>query len=156
MAADMQSAAPMGDNGNVPSMLSLFQDIAASRPPWRTLLIWYLRVMAILLIGGGIIHWARIVGYVPWRGLIFLDMPVEWQVVTVYFGVLDMVAGVGLWLAASWGPVMWLLRILSQVVMHTLVQHIFGGRPYEIAFYMVTIAIYLTLTILSERERREE
>ncbi|MEI2387685.1 DUF6163 family protein [Breoghania sp. JC706] len=137
-------------------MLTLLQDFARVRPPWRTVLIWYLRFLAILLIGGGIIHWARIVGYVPWRGVMFVDMPVDWQVATVYFGVLDMVAGIGLWLAASWGPVMWLIRLLSQVIMHTLFQSTFGSRPYEISFYMVTIAVYVALTVLSERERRKE
>ena len=136
-------------------MLTLLQDFTRTRPPWRTVLVWYLRFLAILLIGGGIIHWARIVGYVPWRGVLFVDMQVDWQVATVYFGVIDMVAGIGLWLAASWGPVMWLLRLLSQIVMHTLFQSIFGSRPYEISFYLVTIAIYLALTVLSERERRK-
>ncbi|WP_321340099.1 DUF6163 family protein [Breoghania sp.] len=135
-------------------MVTMLQDMIKSRPPWRTMLVWYLRLMAILLIGGGVIHWARIVGYVPWRGVMFADMPTDWQTATAYFGVLDMVAGVGLWLAASWGPVMWLLRALSQVVMHTILSDTFGTRPYEISFYLATIAIYLVLTLLCEREKR--
>ncbi|MDJ0932281.1 DUF6163 family protein [Breoghania sp.] len=137
-------------------MLSLLQHLARTRLSWRTMLVWYLRLLAILLIGGGIIHWARIVGYLPWRGEMFVDMPVEWQVATAYFGVLDMVAGIGLWLAASWGLVMWFLRVLSQVAMHTVFQDTFGSRPYEITYYILTIAIYLVLTVLTERERRNE
>ncbi len=38
--------------------------------------------------------------------------------------------------------------------MHTLFADIFGRRPYEIAFYLTTIAIYLILLYLSEREQR--
>lgn len=137
-------------------MLTLLQEFAKARPPWRTMLVWYLRFIAVLLLGAGIIHWARITGYEPWRGVLFADMPVEWQAATVYFGVLDLVAGIGLWLSASWGPVMWLLRALSQVAMHTVFFETFGRRPYEISFYLLTIAIYLILLLLAERERRRQ
>ncbi len=135
-------------------MITSFQDLLKTRPPWSSVLVWYLRGMALLLIGGGIIHWARIVGFVPWRGQWFWDMPVEWQAATVFFAVLDLVAATGLWLAVSWGTVMWLFRAMSQIVMHSLFSDVFGRRPYEIAFYFLTIAIYLLLMYLMEREMR--
>ncbi|AXS40258.1 DUF6163 family protein [Breoghania sp. L-A4] len=135
-------------------MIVALQDVLRNRPSWRELFVWYLRALAILLIGAGLIHWARIIGYTPWRGVFFADMQVEWQVATVYFGVLDLVAAVGLWLTASWGPVMWLLRTLSQVAMHTVFADIFAHRPYEISFYLITILIYLGLLVLMERENR--
>ncbi|MBD8875071.1 MULTISPECIES: DUF6163 family protein [Stappiaceae] len=135
-------------------MITSFQDLIKTRPPWSTVLIWYLRGIALLLVGGGIIHWARIVGFVPWRGLWFWDMPIEWQAATVFFAVLDLVAATGLWLAVSWGTVMWLFRAMSQIVMHSLFSDIYGRRPYEISFYILTIAIYLLLMYLMERENR--
>ncbi|MEP0233299.1 DUF6163 family protein [Roseibium sp.] len=135
-------------------MITSFQDLIQTRPPWSTVLIWYLRGIALLLVGGGIIHWARIVGFVPWRGLWFWDMPIEWQAATVFFAVLDLVAATGLWLAVSWGTVMWLFRAMSQIVMHSLFSDIYGRRPYEISFYILTIAIYLLLMYLMERENR--
>lgn len=135
-------------------MIISLQDIFKDRPPWREVFVWYLRILSILLIGAGIIHWARIIGYSPWRGLMFVDMPIEWQVATVYFGVLDLVAAIGLWLTASWGPIIWLLRTLSQVVMHTVFADIFARRPYEISFYLLTILVYLALLVLMEREMR--
>lgn len=135
-------------------MIVTLNDILKNRPSWRELFVTYLRILSILLIGAGIIHWARIIGYSPWRGLLFADMPVEWQVATVYFGVLDLVAAVGLWLTASWGPVMWLLRTLSQVVMHTVFADIFANRPFEITFYLFTIALYLVLLVMMERDVR--
>ena len=135
-------------------MITSFQDLLKMRPPWSTVLVWYLRAIALLLIGGGIIHWARIVGYVPWRGVWFWDMPVEWQAATVFFAVLDLVAATGICLAVSWGTVMWLFRAMSQIVMHSVFADIYGRRPYEIAFYMLTIAIYLLLMYLMEREMR--
>ncbi|WP_029056837.1 DUF6163 family protein [Stappia stellulata] len=135
-------------------MNALLQDYWKNRPAWSVALIWYLRAMAVLLIGGGLIHWARIVGIVPWRGVWFWDMPIEWQAATVFFAVLDLVAAIGLWLTVSWGTVMWLTRALTQVVMHTAFSDVFGRRPYEIGFYLTTIAIYLVLLYLSDREQR--
>ncbi len=135
-------------------MNGLLLDYLKNRPAWSQVLIWYLRAMAVLLIGAGLIHWARIVGISPWRGLWFWEMPVEWQTATVFFAVLDLVAAIGLWLTVSWGTVMWLTRALTQVVMHSLFSDIFGRRPYEIAFYLTTIAIYLVLLYLNEREQR--
>lgn len=135
-------------------MFTSLLDLTRTRPPWSTVLIWYLRGIAILLIAGGIIHWARIIGIVPWRDIWFPDMPIAWQAATVFFGVLDLVAAIGLWLSVSWGTVMWLFRAGSQIVMHTVFSDIYGRRPYEIAFYLLTIALYLLLTYLMERENR--
>ncbi|MHC5653875.1 DUF6163 family protein [Stappia sp.] len=135
-------------------MIGALRDFWSNKRDWNSVLVWYLRAMAILLIGGGLIHWARIVGIVPWRGAWFWEMPVEWQAATVFFAVLDLVAAIGLWLAVSWGTVMWLLRALTQVVMHSLFSDIYGRRPYEIAFYLTTIAIYLVILYLADREQR--
>ena len=135
-------------------MLANFHAILSSRPPWGTILVWYLRAIAVLLLGGGLIHWARIIGITPWREVWFWDMPLAWQSATIFFGVLDLVAAIGLWLAVSWGTVMWLFRAGSQIVMHTLFSDIYGRRPYEISFYLLTIAGYLLLTYLMERENR--
>ncbi len=38
-----------------------------------------------------------------------------WQVATVFFAVIDLVAAVGLWLAAPWGAVVWLTAVVSMV-----------------------------------------
>ncbi|WP_346914019.1 DUF6163 family protein [uncultured Roseibium sp.] len=91
-------------------MLANLHAIMSSRPPWSSILVWYLRAIAVLLLGGGLIHWARIIGITPWRDVWFWDMPLAWQSATVFFGVLDLVAAIGLWLAVSWGTVMWLFR----------------------------------------------
>ncbi|AMN54008.1 MULTISPECIES: DUF6163 family protein [Stappiaceae] len=135
-------------------MITSFQDLIDSRPPWSTLLIWYLRGIAIILIGGGVIYWARIIGIVEWRGLWFWDMPVALQGAIVFFAVLDLVAATGLWLTVSWGTVMWIFRCFCQIVMHTAFSDLYGRRPYEIAFYLLTIAIYAGLAFLMDRENK--
>jgi len=120
----------------------------------RTFLLWYMRILAIHILLGGVIHWARIVGYVPWRGSFFIDMPSEWQAATVYFGVLDMVAAIGLWLGVAWGGVMWLFVALSQIVMHTAFSDTFGRRPYEISFYIGVMIVYFALIYWNDRQER--
>ncbi|MES0808192.1 DUF6163 family protein [Roseibium sp. SCPC15] len=135
-------------------MITSFQDLIDARPPWSTVLTWYLRGIAIILIGGGVIYWARIVGIVEWRGLWFWDMPISLQGAIVFFAVLDLVAATGLWLTVSWGTVMWLFRCFCQIVMHTAFSDLYGRRPYEISFYLLTIAIYAVLAYLMEKENR--
>ncbi|QFT32896.1 DUF6163 family protein [Roseibium porphyridii] len=136
-------------------MITSFQDLIDSRPPWSTLLILYLRGIAIILIGGGVIYWARIIGIVEWRGLWFWEMPIALQGAIVFFAVLDLVAATGLWLTVSWGTVMWLFRCFCQIVMHTAFSDLYGRRPYEIAFYLLTIAVYVALHYLTIKENRE-
>lgn len=135
-------------------MITSFQDLIEARPPWSTLLTWYLRGIAILLFAGGVIYWARIIGIVEWRGYWFWDMPVSMQGAIVFFAVLDLVAATGLWLTVSWGTVMWIFRCFCQIVMHTVFSDLYGRRPYEIAFYLLTIAIYAVLAYLMDRENR--
>lgn len=122
--------------------------------PARSFRLWYMRILSIITLGGGVIHWARIVGYTPWRGSYFIDMPSEWQAATVYFGVLNMVAAIGLWLGVSWGGVMWLFVALSQIVMHSAFSETFGRRPYEITFYVCMMAIYFGLVYWTDRQER--
>ncbi len=127
---------------------------ARRRPPWREVLVWYLRLIGLHLLGAGIIHWARIVGFSEWRGHWFWEMPVAEQTVTVYFGVLDLVSAIGLWLGVSWGVVIWIFRILTQTVMHTAFSDIFGRRPYEIGFFVLTVGIYFVLAYLAQKEQQ--
>lgn len=135
-------------------MITSFQDLLDARPPWNSILVWYLRVIAVILIGGGVIYWARIVGIVEWRGHFFWEMPIALQVAIVFFAVLDLVAATGLWLAVSWGTVMWIFRCFCQIVMHTAFSDLYGRRPYEIAFLLGTIAVYAGLAYLTHRETR--
>ena len=134
-------------------MTAALGDLIRNRPPWATLLMWYLRAIALMMIVAGLIHWARIVGVVPWRDVWFTEMPAAWQAATVFYAVLDLVVAVGLWLMVSWGKVMWLFRVVCQILMHTVFADVFARRPYEIAFLIATVAVFAVLQVLAERER---
>ena len=51
-----------------------------------------------------------------------------WQTATVYFAVIDLVAAVGLWLAAVWGAVVWLTAAVSMAAVEVFFPQIYGGR----------------------------
>ena len=121
----------------------LFARVAAL--PLELVLVVFLRLSAVVWLFTGLVHWARIVGYLPWRGHVFGDMPIEWQSAIVFYGVIDLVAAVGLWLATSWGVTVWLIAIACQVLTHSALADIFGERPFRVPFYLASVAVYVVL-----------
>jgi hypothetical protein len=78
---------------------------------------------------------------------------VAWQAATVFFAVLDLVAAVGLWLAAAWGAVVWLGSVVSMAVVVMFFPNVFGASIVIVFIEMTLLAIYLWLAIMSARER---
>ena len=56
----------------------------------------------------GLFHWAIILGALPALGQ-FTTMALPLQATIVAFACLDLLAAIGLWLAAAWGGAIWLL-----------------------------------------------
>src|SRR6476659_8440990 len=71
---------------------------------WASWLVLFLRVMAVASIVKGLYHWAVICGINAPFPSGFDSYSPPYQVATVFFAVIDPVAGVGLWLAAPWAP----------------------------------------------------
>jgi hypothetical protein len=122
-------------------------------PALQPIQLIYMRILSVITMVTGIVHWARIVGYLQWQGSTFLEVPIEWQGVTIYFAVFDLVAAVGLWLGVAWGGVMWIFVALSVIVAHTVFAATFGLREFVIAYYVVNIVIYGSLAQLAKQQR---
>jgi hypothetical protein len=75
---------------------------------WETALLWYVRTLAWVWVGKGLFNWAIILGVFPGLGS-FMSMTLALQATIVAFACFDLLAGVGLWLAAPWGGAIWLL-----------------------------------------------
>jgi hypothetical protein len=75
-----------------------------------------------------------------------------YQSATVFFAVIDLVAAVGLWLAAPWGAVVWLTSVISMVAVEALFPQIYGGSPWVIIVELAQLGIYLSLALLAARE----
>lgn len=118
---------------------------------WTFRLVVFLRVMAGLSMFKGLYHWAVVSGMTGLEGG-FEAQPLPWQAATVFFAVIDLVAAVGLWLAAAWGAVVWLTACVSMAAVEVIFPQVYGGRITVVVFEAVLLCGYLFLAIQSARE----
>jgi uncharacterized RDD family membrane protein YckC len=120
---------------------------------WTAHLVLFLRIMAVVSLVKGLYHWAAVcgIGAGPEGG--FEGHTIPWQTATVFFAVFDLVAAVGLWLAAAWGAVVWLTAVVSMAVVELFFPQIYGGSIWVVLIEMGLLGIYLWLAIVSARER---
>jgi len=69
--------------------------------------------------------------------------------------VIDPVAGVGLWLAAPWGAVVWLTSVISMAAVEILFPQVYGGNILLVVLEMALLGIYLWLVVMGAREQPE-
>jgi len=119
---------------------------------WTTRLIWFLRGMAVLSMCKGLFHWAVVLGIGDSLENNFTLHSLPWQTATVFFAVIDLVAAVGLWLAAVWGAVVWLTAAVSMAAVEVFFPQIYGGRVFVVVIEIALLACYLTLALQSARE----
>ena len=125
----------------------------AQAPRWPYWLVVFLRVMAGLSLLKGLFHWAVICGFGAPAHTGFESFPAPYQVATTFFAVIDLVAAVGLWLAAPWGAVIWLTSVVSMAAVEILFPQIFGGSVVVIGVEFVLLVAYIVLAILAAREQ---
>ena len=121
---------------------------------WTEYLVLFLRVMAALSLFKGLYHWGQVCGIGAGPDDGFEAHTLAWQAATVLFAVLDLVAAVGLWLAAAWGAVVWLASVVSMAVVELFFPQVYGGSEFIVLVELTLLGIYLVLAIGSARERR--
>jgi hypothetical protein len=119
---------------------------------WATRLVLFLRVMAAVALVKGLYYWAIVCGVGAPTPQGFDSYAMPYQSATVFFAVIDLVAAVGLWLAAPWGAVVWLTSVISMAAVESLFPQIYGGRLWVIIVELALLGIYLSLALLSARE----
>jgi hypothetical protein len=120
---------------------------------WAARLVLFLRGMAALSLLKGLYHWAVVCGVDAQTPGAFADYATPYQSATVFFAVIDLVAAVGLWLAAPWGAVVWLTSVISMMAVELLFPQIYGGRLWVAAIEFLLLVNYLWLALLAARER---
>jgi uncharacterized membrane protein (DUF2068 family) len=75
-------------------------------------------------------------------------------VAVVYFGIIDLVAAVGLWMASTWGGVIWLLAVMSHLILSAFLPHQLSEFPALSVIMGGTLALYLVLSWISAREEQ--
>jgi hypothetical protein len=120
---------------------------------WSHWLILFLRVMAAISLAKGIYHWAIVCGIGAPFPSGFDSYPTAYQVATVFFAVIDLVAGVGLWLAAPWGAVVWLTSVISMAAVEVLFPQVYGGSIWVVVVAALMLGGYLWLALMAAREQ---
>jgi hypothetical protein len=125
----------------------------ARRGSWADYLVLFLRIMAIVSLIKGLYHWGQVCGIAAPADGGFEAHTVAWQTATVFFAVIDLVAAVGLWLAAAWGAVVWLTAVVSMAVVEVFFPQVYGGSLFVVLIETTLLAVYLWLAIFAAREQ---
>jgi len=128
-------------------------DDEADGKRWSYRLVVFLRVMAGISLCKGLYHWAVICGIEAPFPSGFDSYSTPYQVATVFFAIIDLVAGVGLWLAAPWGAVVWLTSVISMAAVELLFPQIFGGNMWVVVMDVLLLGMYLGLSLMAAREQ---
>ncbi|MBN8956835.1 MAG: hypothetical protein J0H17_09690 [Rhizobiales bacterium] len=130
---------------------------AAARPDtdWTWWLIAYVRTLAVVSMIKGLFHWAVICGLMDGAESTFDMAPVAWKSATIFFAVIDLVAAVGLWLAAAWGGVVWLTAAISMAAVEIFFPQVFGGNLAVVVLEMAAVGVYLWLALMAGGDRPE-
>ena len=116
---------------------------------------WFHRLIAAYCLLFGVLYWVRLVGYYPgslWR---FDLMPVHWQVASLTLAVLFPFAAIGLWMLASWGPVVWFLCAVLEGVMYLGFPDMFGDRRMIVFSHIAVAALYICFRVVIARQRSD-
>ena len=119
---------------------------------WTEYLVLFLRIMAVVSLMKGLYHWGEVCGIGAGADGGFQSHTIAWQTSTVFFAVLDLVAAVGLWLAAPWGAVIWLTSVVSMAAVEVFFPQVYGGSIFVVFIEMMLLGGYLYLAIASARE----
>ena len=120
---------------------------------WTRRLVLFLRVMAGVSMLKGLYHWSRVCGIGVAPSEVFQYHSIAWQSATVFFAVIDLVAAVGLWLAAAWGAVIWLTSVASMLAVEIFFPQVFDGGMITGLLEGALLALYLWLALKAAREQ---
>ena len=79
----------------------------------------------------------------------------SWKAATIFFAVIDLVAAVGLWLAAAWGGVVWLTAAASMAAIEIFFPDVYGGQVWVVALEIAAVAAYLGLAVMAAQNHPE-
>lgn len=106
---------------------------------------WFQRAIAGYCLLFGVIYWIRLIGLYDgplWR---FDLMPVHWQVASVTLAVFFPFAAIGLWMLASWGPVIWFICAAAETLMYAGFPELYGDRKSIVVSHLLAALFYTLL-----------
>lgn len=118
----------------------------------------FLRVVAVACLWFGLQYWGMLVGY-SMNGTARFDLlGLPWRAAAVGLAVVFPVAALGLWLASSWGPVIWVIGAGAQILMYSFWSEIFGTNKLVVPMHLLVAVVYglFRLALWLEKRHRSE
>lgn len=114
---------------------------AVAQLAWGYVLVVFMRLLAVLWVAQGLIQWAAVL--LP-SGELFDSVTTAWAAAVIFFCVFDLVAAVGLWLAAPWGGAIWLFVALAQIFTAVAIPGFFSMRRVGTDLGLIGLYFFLT------------
>lgn len=132
---------------------------APKRSVAEILFVVFLRGIAILCLWFGLQYWGMLVGYSFGGRARFDLLTLPWRAAGSALAVVFPVASLGLWMATSWGPVLWVIGAGAQVMMYQVWPEIFGRNLIVPLLHALVAALYILFRIalwVEEKRKFEE
>jgi hypothetical protein len=116
---------------------------------------WFHRVIAAYCLMFGVLYWVRLIGIYDgptWR---FDLMPVHWQVTSVTLAVFFPFAAIGLWMLASWGPVIWFICAATETIMYVGFPELFGDKLLIVVSHFCVALFYAAFRLVIYFQKRQ-
>jgi hypothetical protein len=120
--------------------------------PWRRRLVRFQRIAGGFMIFKGLTHWTSLFGFGEGPASHFQQQPLDGQAATVFFAVIDLVAGVALWLGSTWGAMLWLLTAGAQVLADIVVLELSGFNVLLTMIEVILVAGYVIIRFMVHLE----
>lgn len=122
----------------------------------ETAFAWFQRIIAAYCLLFGILYWVRLIGLYDaplWR---FDLMPVHWQIAATLLAVFFPFAAAGLWMLASWGPVIWFICAMTETVMYAGFPELFGRNWLTLASHAGAALLYVAFRLAIHLQKRHQ
>lgn len=115
---------------------------------------WFHRVIAAYCLLFGVLYWVRLIGIQDGPDWRFDLMPVHWQVASVTLAALFPFAAIGLWMLASWGPVIWFICAAIEVTMYAGFPELFGEKLAIVVAHACVALLYIAFRVVLYLQKR--
>jgi hypothetical protein len=118
---------------------------------WGWLLVLFMRVIGVVWLAHSLDHCLDIV--LPAESIFETASSEEIPVLIVIFAIIDMIAGVGLWLASPWGGVLWIVTVTFEAVLTFILPALFSMPNLTLLLDLILVLLYFSLSWLAASEK---
>lgn len=137
--------------------MSDFSEPGAPRPSTaQTAFDVFHRIVAVFCLIAGLRYWSLLIGIAEEGAWRFDLLPVHWKIAAASLAVLWPVAGIGLWMVVSWGPVVWLVAAAIETVMHGAFPELYGSNWMLLSAHLLIAVLYAVFRLLLYIAKRAE